>query len=224
MLGPIGRFVDSADFFVPEMKSTPHSTIIAHQQKRGILKLESEQDRSFFEYLRRRLADLEALGFSPWIKAVMVGHVAPDRWPENAGRCTEEVLTSFSEVECFKFANFGESQNRLGYDRWKKQLQNLDCFEANLGEMRGLMSAPGDDPKPLRDIIKQLIADGVTALITLDRFGAVGTFKGDQRIVMAWPFELKGIIDTTGRAMRLGQEWWPTRAHKKSLISMRSAA
>jgi len=70
--------------------------------------------------------------------------------------------------------------------------------------MRQIM-ATADNPRPrLTGIIQRLISDEITSLITLDRFGAIGTFKGDPRqIVIAWPFELK-IVDTTGAGDAFG--------------------
>jgi sugar/nucleoside kinase (ribokinase family) len=135
----------------------------------------------------------------------MIGHIAADRWPDAEGKCTDLILEWSRNRKCYKFANFGGSQIKYGYDRWKEQLSNLDCFESNLAEMRTLMATASGRHLSLAEIIQRLTSDRVTALITLDRFGAVGTYKGDPRhIVMTWPFDLEDIVDTTGAGDAFG--------------------
>jgi hypothetical protein len=60
--------VSDPDFFLPGMQSTPHSTVVAHGQKRMVLKQESEEDRKFSEHLKARLQKLDELGLSARIK------------------------------------------------------------------------------------------------------------------------------------------------------------
>jgi sugar/nucleoside kinase (ribokinase family) len=57
----------------------------------------------------------------------------------------------------------------------------------------------------LVDMIKWFRQRGVTAVVTLDKFGAVATYKGDDEdMIIAWPFDIENIVDTTGAGDAFG--------------------
>lgn len=188
-----------------ELRATPHSSVVVHRNSRTIFKQESNNDHTFVRFLHERIDELDTKGRLPWINAVMIGHIASDRWDTVKGECTKYILRKFESERTFRFVNFGDSQLRHGYSHWINDLQKTDCVQGNLTEFRKLLATP-HNPKPsFRDIVEQLLSDEITSLITLDRFGAIGTFKGQKdQVVLAWPFDLADIVDTTGAGDAFG--------------------
>jgi hypothetical protein len=71
-------------------------------------------------------------------------------------------------------------------------------FQLNLHEMRRFFSQRNARVS-LFDIVQWFRERRITAVITLDKFGAIGTYKdGRDGIILAWPFEIQGFVDSTG--------------------------
>jgi sugar/nucleoside kinase (ribokinase family) len=79
-------------------------------------------------------------------------------------------------------------------------------FQLNLHEMRRFFSQR-DAKVSLSDIV-QWFKDKdrqITAIITLDKFGAIGTYKdGSKGVILAWPFEIQDFVDSTGAGDAFG--------------------
>jgi len=77
-------------------------------------------------------------------------------------------------------------------------LCRTDLFQLNLEEIRKLFNK-GNQIYSLSKILKWLRKHSITAVITLNRFGAIGTYKdGKEGIVIAWPLNIGKIVDPTG--------------------------
>jgi len=198
------EFVDSEDFFVANIR-TVLSTILVEKTQRTIFTEQIHGAEHFKDYTQNRLTSLDTQPGAN-IKAVAVGHILADNPalnPSHPGECSRYIIQSFCD-RCFVFANFGNSQIRMGAEFWEEDLKKLSVFQLNLAEMREFF-ARNTSTKPLVNIIKWLQERNITAVITLDKFGAVGTYKdGRDGVVLAWPFEFEGIVDSTGAGDAFG--------------------
>jgi sugar/nucleoside kinase (ribokinase family) len=197
-------FIDSDEFFAPHIR-TPLSTVIVENAQRTILLSQIYGSEHFRDYVEHRLAYLDA---HPEINigAVMVGHIyadSPTVNPSHPGECTRYIIRSFSHHSCV-FGNLGNSQICTGVDSWEHDLKRLSVFQLNLHEMRRFFSQRNARVS-LFDIVQWFRERRITAVITLDKFGAIGTYKdGRDGIILAWPFEIQGFVDSTGAGDAFG--------------------
>jgi sugar/nucleoside kinase (ribokinase family) len=201
-------FIKSDEFLADNIK-TPRSTIIVEKAQRTIFTEpiidttidENEYPKHYKDYMKRRLTNLD----KPRIKAVMIGHIyadSPDLNRSDPGECTRYIIQTFRD-ECFVFANFGDSQIRMGAGSWENDLKGVSVFQLNLYEMRRLF-AQKNAKISLLNIIEWMKNRCITAIITLDKFGAIGTYKDREDVILAWPFELEDMVDSTGAGDAFG--------------------
>ena len=201
----ISAFVGNTDtFFVPDA-TTARSTILVGDDKRTIVSEGTSKVDNFFQHLNSQIESLPS-DISSQIRAVMIGHIRADRKgidPVGPGRCTSYLIDRFSN-QVLLFANFGDSQIRLGYDFWRERIHKLSVLQMNLDEMKLLFTKNGRKPS-LTEIVDYLIKDRLTAIITLDKFGAICTFKeSPDNVIIAWPFQLNEVVDATGAGDAFG--------------------
>lgn len=74
----------------------------------------------------------------------------------------------------------------------------VDVFQLSLGEVRTFFrSHPA--VRTLADIIHWFRERHITAVITLDKFGAIATYRdGADGVIFEWPFDLESVVDSTG--------------------------
>lgn len=198
------KFIDSDEFFVPNVK-TPLANIVVEKAQRTIFTERISGNENFGEYVKRRLVYLDSQP-DMGISAVVIGHIyadSPDLNPSHPGECTRHIIQSFCD-KSLVFANFGNSQIRMGVDFWENDLKALSVCQLNLDEMKKLFAQK--NPRiSLADIVQWLKERHITAVITLDKFGAIGTYKdGRDGVILAWPFELEGFVDPTGAGDAFG--------------------
>ncbi|MCD6296609.1 MAG: TIR domain-containing protein [Deltaproteobacteria bacterium] len=197
-------FIRSERFFVPEAR-TQRSTIIVSGLMRTIFTEKAERTGDFLTHLKSRVNDL-GMEFLDTIKVVLIGHIHADR--KNAdrsqpGECTKYIIQKFVG-KSFIYANFGNSQIELGYKFWEEYLSSLTVLQLNLNEMRALFRKDGQD-KSLIDIVDWLNNKKITTVITLDKLGAVCTYgDGREGLILALPFKLRKVVDTTGAGDAFG--------------------
>jgi sugar/nucleoside kinase (ribokinase family) len=198
------KFIDSDEFFAPHIK-TPLSTVIVEEAERTILSSQIRGSEHFKDHVERRIAYLDAHPQAR-IGAVMIGHIyadSPDINPSHPGEITRYIMRSFGR-ECCVFGNFGNSQICTGADLWEHDLEELGVFQLNLHEMRQFFSQRNARTS-LVDIVQWFKDRHITAIITLDKFGAIGTYKdGRDGVILAWPFEIEGFVDSTGAGDAFG--------------------
>jgi sugar/nucleoside kinase (ribokinase family) len=189
------EFIDSQDFFIPNIQ-TPKATVVVHQGQRTIFSQGLRGISVSEKHIQSRLALLEDLMKGDAV-SVMIGHVTVDGDAREPGRISRKVIENYWK-KYFIFANFGNSQLGHGADFWKDDLCRIDLFQLNLEEMRRLFSK-GKRISTLSKIIKWLRKHAVTTVITLNRFGAIGTYKdGRDGIVLARPLRIGKMVDPTG--------------------------
>ncbi|HET6284657.1 MAG TPA: PfkB family carbohydrate kinase [Polyangia bacterium] len=200
----IEDFVNHPDFFVPGL-ATGRSTIVVDNQNRTrtILREPAKGLSGVLPYLKKRFETARS-GFKRDIGFVMIGHIQADRRDASgtAGQCTREVIRQFAQDGCAVFANFGSTQTDLGWQFWAEDLERIAVFQLNLTEARSFF---GEPRLSLEEIVGRIQQLNLTGVITLDRFGAVCTFRGvRESVILAWPFRLEHIVDTTGAGDAFG--------------------
>lgn len=189
------KFIDSKTFFIPNIQ-TPKATIVVHKGKRTIFSQGLTGIAVSEKHIQKRLDLLNDL-IAGDTGSVMIGHITLDSDTRKPGRISRKMIDAYWKKYLI-FANFGNSQLNHGVDFWKDDLCRTDLFQLNLEEIRKLFKK-GNRKYSLSRILKWLRKHSVTAVITLNRFGAIGTYKdGKEGIVLAWPLNIGKIVDPTG--------------------------
>jgi sugar/nucleoside kinase (ribokinase family) len=206
---PVSDFVANPDMLCIGL-TTPQSTVITANEQRTIFREAMRGAEHFGILFERRLAEvLELNGVSLHVGAAMIGHVYADRpgvWTERGGAITKRVIRAF-HGRALLYANFGESQYCLGPTFWEEELRALTVFQLSVEEAHQFFGQCGrvkDGPRSLADMLRWFQERGITAVLTLDRFGAVATFGGQEGIFFAPSFELDHFVDSTGAGDAFG--------------------
>jgi sugar/nucleoside kinase (ribokinase family) len=192
------QYIDS-DTFLSKNINTPRTTIIADKKSRTIFTEKIKTTHHFVDHLKNCLNYFKA-HIEGQCKAVIIGHIQsddPDINKFNPGASTK-FITDFFYDRCFIFANFGDSQIKLGIKFWEEYLKKVCVFQLNLIEMRKLFSFL--NPKiQLSQMIEWFRIRKINAIVTSDKLGAIGTFgDGKKGLVFAPPVEIKNLVDSTG--------------------------
>jgi len=189
------KFIDSKTFFIPHIQ-TPKATIVVHRGKRTIFSQGLTGITVSERHIQKRIDLLNDLVTCD-SGSVMIGHITVDSDTQKPGRISRKIIDAYWNKYLI-FTNFGNSQLSHGVDFWKKDLCRTDLFQLNLEEIRRFFKK-GNRIYSLSKILKWLRKHSVTAVITLNRFGAIGTYKdGKEGIVLAWPLNIGKMVDPTG--------------------------
>lgn len=190
-------FVGSEDFFVPGA-TTNCSTILVRGEKRTVL-TENVEQGDFLCHLKKRLDDL-GTEVEKRIKTVIIGHIHADS--KCLGKCTKLLINRFPKADIL--ANFGRSQIEHGFDFWQEFLPKISIFQLNLDEIKCLFQVDKKD-LALKEIVTSLNNKGVTSIITMDKLGAVCSYKnGADGLILILPFKPGKIVDPTGAGDAFG--------------------
>ncbi|MFO7557282.1 MAG: carbohydrate kinase family protein [Desulfobacterales bacterium] len=188
-------FIDSKTFLIPDVQ-TPKAIIVVHRGKRTIFSQGLTGITVSEKHIQKRLDLLNDLVAGD-TGSVMIGHITVDSDTRKPGRISRKIIDAYWNSHLI-FANFGNSQLNHGVEFWKEDLCRIDLFQLNLDEIRRLFKK-GNQVLSLSKILKWLRKHSITAVITLNRFGAIGTYKdGKEGIVLAWPLNIGKIVDPTG--------------------------
>jgi len=218
----VSDFVSGPGFLCPGLV-TAQSTVVTGQDKHTIFREEMRGAQHFRAFAERRLDEVRAMeGASVRIGAVMIGHIYADRpglSPGYEGWITRTLIDRYRD-RAILFANFGESQYCLGSAFWEDTLPALTVFQLSIGEARGFFGrcavngarAVGPSPS-LSEMIRWFQERRITAVITLDRFGAVATYRGRAGVFFAPAFDLDSFEDSTGAGDAFGAGLVHTLCH-----------
>ena len=203
-IDPYIEYITDNDFLCPDLE-TSTSTVIVDRSRRTIFTEGLSGAEHFYDFAKRRMKEAtRPAGVN--LSVVMIGHIlsdAPHVNPDDPGRLTKHVLQEFGGKARI-FANLGSSQIASGSRFWADHINAADVFQFSLGEIRDFF-ADDSDVCSLRDILTWFRERGVTIVITLDRLGAIASFKdGADGLVFAWPFDLEHVVDTTGAGDAFG--------------------
>lgn len=225
-------YVSSDQFFMDGVTTSFSTIIIDKNQTRTCFSQQEPSPVNYQAHVRDALSFLEKEN-QP-VSALIIGHIHSDsrqQNPDNPGETTKYLIDRFAgkSLVC---ANFGTSQISLGINFWEPYLDKIDVFQLNLPEMQRFFTGSGHRADPL-DLIHWFMEKRITAIITLDKKGALGIHNnGKPSLVWAPGNALPGFKDSTGagdafmsglvselrdhreisldkfaRAMQTGQKW-----------------
>jgi sugar/nucleoside kinase (ribokinase family) len=215
-------FVADTDFFCQGL-TTPQSTVVTVQDKHTIFREEMRGAEHFRAFAERRLDEVRAMeGAAVYIGAVMIGHIYADRpglSPGYEGWITRTLIDRYRD-RAILFANFGESQYCLGSAFWEDTLPTLTVFQLSIQEAREffggcrLNGKPSGGARPsLIEMVRWFQERRITAVITLDRFGAVASYRDHEGVFFAPAFDLDAFEDSTGAGDAFGAGLVHTLCH-----------
>jgi sugar/nucleoside kinase (ribokinase family) len=189
------QFISTADFLI-EGLCTPRATVVIHEGRRTIFSETVTQPKPVKEHVLNRLETVFR-DHPDLTGSIMIGHITQDHNDRLPGEITRSIIDANAD-QAFLFANFGAGQLRHGIDFWEDDLKRVDLVQLNLGEIRQLFEHDHKDIS-LQAILKWLRNRSISAVITLSRFGAIGTFgDGNDGIILAWPLQTGKPADPTG--------------------------
>jgi len=196
-------FIYGPDFFVPGL-TTAFATLIVLAAKRTILNYRARGNASVFQkHIQKRLKVVtELTGTSPTV--IHISHLPNFNSPNSArvdmgNEVIKDALRLYGR-KCVISFNPGSSQLEHGIRYWETELRKTSILQLNMSEAKQMFSIDGMSTS-LIDMINWFKERSISVVITLDRFGAVGSYKtGQDGIIFAWPVELEAseVIDPTG--------------------------
>ncbi|HIP03156.1 MAG TPA: carbohydrate kinase family protein [Campylobacterales bacterium] len=192
---PTHAHVTRDGFFVNGL-NTIRSMIIVEGQHRTILAQDQNNENLFLPYLKNEIDSASDA------TSVLIGHIHNDRMDINENSSdlsTIFAIDYFSRCEKFIYCNFGSTQLEYGFSFWKEKLKSIDVLQLNIDEVRSFFKNDGHTPT-LLEIIHALNDLGISAIITLDKFGAIGVMKNKvDTVFLARAVELgDDFVDSTG--------------------------
>ena len=192
---PSFLYIKQDSFFIKGIK-TLRSMIIVEGIHRTILAQDQNKENLFLSFLKKRILQ------TPEISSVVIGHIHNDCSAVNektATLSTGFVIDYFSAKKKLIYCNFGSSQIEYGFSFWKDKLKSVDILQLNIHEAKSFFT-DNDKGASLLEIISSLSSLGISGIITLDKFGAIGFMKDlSGTIFIARPVELGDeFVDSTG--------------------------
>ncbi|NPA59540.1 MAG: carbohydrate kinase family protein [Epsilonproteobacteria bacterium] len=181
-------------FFVPNL-TTPRSTIIVEGNQRTILAQDLNTKNIFRSFIQERLKDIGD------IQSLVIGHIHNDRVEINRDKndlTTTYVIDFFSDKNTLIYANLGSTQLDYGFDFWIEYLKKIDILQLNIHELSSFIK---DGKKlSLYELINKIRELNISAVITLDQFGALGILKGHEEFLFVARAitNLSDFVDSTG--------------------------
>ncbi len=177
--------------------STPTTVFIVHGSERTAFRQQVETGDGYLTQMKNQIEQLFAICDAP--SALMIGHVPRGReTPEKTVEVLDYLIDRYRNRTLI-YSVMGSSQLRLGWRFWEKHIrENMSVFQLNLSEAKSFFSADGK-PCTTEAAIDHLKKMGVSAIITMDRFGAIATHSHSEDIYIAWPLvNAADVIDSTG--------------------------
>lgn len=191
-------FIRSDGFYIPNVH-TATATIMVQRARRTILSYASSGDStSLRKHFELRLREIEnILGESPTL--IRISHLQDYDGKESASVLIKAVINSYHEKSMI-YLNPGISQICKGITYWQESLVHCDLVQLNLNEAKQLFTID-KLPTSLVSMMNWFMTRQITVLITMAKFGAVGSFgNGKSGIVLSLPIEISDddIKDPTG--------------------------
>lgn len=193
------KFLAPRQFFVPNVR-TPRSTILVNQSQTTVFSEKFAEGKDFRRHLEKRFHDIEfRLGITPG--AIMIGHIYSDKsngHPHIPGECTRYIIDRW-QGKAPIFLNLGHSQIELGIGFWEDAFRQAAVIQMNVWEFKNLMKKEGRAPS-LREIIEWFTDRKINGIITMDRFGTLGTYgDGKDGLIYCLPLlPPDRVMDPTG--------------------------
>jgi sugar/nucleoside kinase (ribokinase family) len=187
-------FISAPDFLVPGIK-TSMAAIVVHDGLRTIFSQMHCGSDIAREHMLQRLSGLTALHQKR--ASLLIGHVPMDCQEGREGRVTRQILSMVPD-DWFTMFNPGHRQYQLGVHFWEEALRKVDLIQLNLSEIKTFFDESGL-PSALPRMIDYLGERSLSVVITLNKFGAIGMYRGDtDRMIITPPMPVIDLVDPTG--------------------------
>lgn len=131
--------------------------------------------------------------------AVLIGHVPRGiETPESTMSVLEHAINKYRNRTLI-YTVLGSSQLRLGWKFWQKHISdNINVFQLNLSEAKDFFSEDAQ-PATINTVLDCLREMRVSAVLTMDKFGALAIHSKSDDIYVAWPIvNAYDVVDSTG--------------------------
>lgn len=197
----IRPFLHPDNLLSDKIRHTPCTTIIVSGGQRTIFSQHSDASADINSHLHRQLKGLLEFPDNS-VGGLILGHIPSDRIGENQSNyssLTAWIIEQFGR-KGFLYVLFGKTQYELGWNFWKDKIHNIDVLQLNISEAKRFFRKKAKArPASLMEVLSGLRAAGLTAVLTMDRFGALGTFRNSNSIFIASPLlESYDVVDSTG--------------------------
>lgn len=192
--GPIRKFLNNNRFFSPNIK-TPTSGILIDGSNRTIFKQKLVGAEFFHEHLLMQLDDIEEV-FNKELGPIMIGHIASD---SANGLSTESIINRYHNRSLI-YTVFGNSQIKHGLQFWEEKgvFRDIDIFQLNMEEAKRFFLTENRSMTS-EEILEWCRTMNLTAVLTMDKFGAIGTYRNLECVYVAYPLiDEKEVVDSTG--------------------------
>ena len=194
------NFLSTEDAFVPGMKTSAATILVQKTGRTTLSNINQGNEDEVKEFISKRIQNIKSIigGNPSMVRVSHINQFCNSQNPDFPGSIIKMIIEKFTGRSII-MVNLGSSQINLGIKYWEQSLQNVDIIQLNLHEAKQLfMIDNSNEPPKLTTIIKWFQERKITAIITLSKFGAIGTYKnGNEGIVFAWPIETKSV-DPTG--------------------------
>ncbi len=191
---PIRNFLNNNRFFNSKIK-TPTSGILISGSKRTIFKQKLEGAEYFHEHLLMQLDDIEEV-FNNELGPIMIGHIQSDSVD---GISTKKIINRYHNRSLI-YTVFGNSQIKHGLQFWENEgvFSNIDIFQLNMEEAKRFFVTENRSMTS-EETLEWCRERELTAVLTLDKFGAIGTFRDFECVYVAYPLINENeVVDSTG--------------------------
>ncbi len=189
------NFISRDDLLVNGFQTT-HATVLIHNNKRTIFSEKPGNYDILPTHFRNLMDYIDDLLETP-PSAVIIGHLRTAN--ESEGNLTKMIINHYKD-KCPIFVNFGQSQLQKRLEYWLDVIPYIFSMQFNIGEVRQFFQT--EFPKGrLTDIVDYIRENCITAVITIDRYGAVANYRdGKEGVIFAWPLidDEEDVKDPTG--------------------------
>jgi sugar/nucleoside kinase (ribokinase family) len=187
-------FISTPDFLVPGIK-TSMAAIVVHDGLRTIFSQMHCGSDIARKHMLQRFSGLTARHQKR--ASLLIGHVPMDCQEGREGRVTRQLISMVPD-HWFTMFNPGHRQYQLGVHFWEEALHKVDLIQLNLTEIKTFFDESGL-PNDLSRMIDYLSKRSLSVVITLNKFGAIGMYRGDtDRMIIAPPMPVIDLVDPTG--------------------------
>ncbi len=176
---------------------TPTTVLIIHGSERTAFRQQIETGDRYLSEMTSQIDQLCATCATP--SALLIGHVPRGREAvESTAEVVEHLIDKYRN-RALIYSVFGSSQLHLGWEFWEKHIRdNIDIFQLNLSEAKSFFSDDGK-ASTTEAVLDRLRHLNTSAVLTMDRFGAIAINPQSDDIYMAWPLiNSAEVVDSTG--------------------------
>jgi len=176
---------------------TPTSVLVVHESERTVFRQQVGTTEDYLDQMKEQINHLYSFCDSP--SALLIGHIPRgNETPESTADVIDYLIKKYRNRTLI-YTVLGSSQLQNGWQFWENHIRDsIDIFQLNLSEAKSFFS-DGKNPATLKVVLEQLKKMNVSAVLTMDKFGAIATFSRSDDIYVAWPLiDSSDVYDTTG--------------------------